>query len=171
MYRENKYGEKIEVEKYSCGSCANYCFEREDDTNKCIQYGRYFYMDDSCKNYWQEANECQGGSDCFLTTCCCEYKGLPDDCHELQTMRHVRDSYLMKTETGTELVVKLYYKMAPTMVEELKNHPKRNEIMEWMWRCITEIVADVDAKKFDEAIGKYVVMVINTEKKLKEIDC
>lgn len=62
MYRENKFGEKIEVERYSCGSCKHYCFEREDDTNKCRKYGQYYWMSDSCSNHWEEASDCSGGS-------------------------------------------------------------------------------------------------------------
>lgn len=27
MYRENKYGEKVDVNKYECGSCKYYLFE------------------------------------------------------------------------------------------------------------------------------------------------
>ncbi|MFR8846283.1 MAG: hypothetical protein ACLVGL_15385 [Waltera sp.] len=64
MYRENKYGEKVDVNKYECGSCKYYLFEREDETNKCTHYGKYYDCNDRC-NYWEEANEVSGGG-CFL---------------------------------------------------------------------------------------------------------
>ena len=58
MTRYDKYGNKCQVEKYCCGSCANYVFEDDDDTNKCTHYCRYFYKSDSCRDYWEEASDC-----------------------------------------------------------------------------------------------------------------
>ena len=37
-YRKNKYSENIEVEKYTCGTCKFYEFEREDKDNYCNSY-------------------------------------------------------------------------------------------------------------------------------------
>lgn len=54
MYRKNKYGETVEVDKYTCGSCKNYNFENEEDTNKCDHFGKYYPVGDSCNNHWEE---------------------------------------------------------------------------------------------------------------------
>lgn len=54
-----------------------------------------------------------------MTTACCEYKGLGDDCYELQTLRNLRDEYIRKQPYGEELI-KNYYKEAPEIVIKIK---------------------------------------------------
>lgn len=56
MYRKNKFGENVDVEKYTCGSCENYSFEDERGKNKCSEYCSYYYYNDSC-NKWEEARD------------------------------------------------------------------------------------------------------------------
>lgn len=56
MYRRNKFGELIDVNRYECSSCAYYEFEREDRDNYCNHYGRSYDYRDSC-SYWEESNE------------------------------------------------------------------------------------------------------------------
>ena len=56
------------------------------------------------------------GVGCFITTVCCEYKGLADDCEELTILRKFRDTYVPKQ------LVKEYYKIAPKIVEIIKHH-------------------------------------------------
>ena len=51
---------------------------------------------------------------CFLTTAACHYRGLPDDCHELQTLRSFRDRYLAHIPGGAELIER-YYEVAPAI--------------------------------------------------------
>ena len=68
-----------------------------------------------------------GGGKCFVTTAVCEYFGKPDDCYELTTLRQFRDEWLRKQPDGEELV-KMYYDIAPRVVEKLKNAPNRDEI-------------------------------------------
>ena len=52
----------------------------------CSYYKTYEDPDEvqDCKQF-KERGSSSGG--CFLTTACCDYKGLPDDCYELETMR------------------------------------------------------------------------------------
>ena len=54
LKREDKYGNTVYVEKYTCGSCKHYVFEDEDDTNKCTHFDRYFRKEDSCRSNWEE---------------------------------------------------------------------------------------------------------------------
>lgn len=165
LYRRNKYGENIEVERYECGSCANYEFEREDQDNYCRHYGKYYPYRDSCRGYWEEFNE-TSSSGCFLTSACCEYMGLPDDCEELTTMRAFRDNVLVKSETGKALKEQ-YYKIAPGILKKIEEHPEKDEIFKWIYEEIQEIVKLVKENKNDEAICRYVLMVYHLEEKAK----
>lgn len=54
LKREDKYGNTVYVEKYTCGSCKHYVFKDEDDTNKCTHFDRYFRKEDSCRSNWEE---------------------------------------------------------------------------------------------------------------------
>lgn len=59
MYRPDRHGNQCEVEKYCCGSCANYDFRDDDDSNRCTEFGKYYYKDDSCRGRWEESSECR----------------------------------------------------------------------------------------------------------------
>lgn len=162
-YRRNKFGENIEVEKYTCGTCKYYEFEREDKDNYCSNFCRYYTLDDSCKR-WEEYTESASGG-CFLTTCCCEYKGLADDCDELETLRLFRDEVLMKNKTG-RAIVNQYYLIAPSIVTELERCENKEALLEEVYISILEIINLIKRKENLEAISKYVVMLFEVENKL-----
>ena len=153
MYRENKYGEKVDVNKYECGSCKYYLFEREDETNKCTHYGKYYDCNDRC-NYWEESNETSGGG-CFLTTACCQYKGLPDNCYELEN------------EEGRQLV-KEYYRIAPGLVQKIEAMPdkERTEILENIYQKILQVLNKIKSGENEGAIARYYSMVCWVESKV-----
>jgi hypothetical protein len=65
-----------------------------------------------------DAGDTKKKSGCFLTTAAVQFKGLPDDCHELQVMRQFRDSYLLTTAEGRQLVER-YYAAAPEIAARL----------------------------------------------------
>lgn len=84
-----------------CRSCKYYEFSGENSKGLCSWYNAYYYADDSCKHY--EEGSSSGSGWCFLTTACCKYKGLPDDCAELETLRRFRDNYLKGRNTVRSL--------------------------------------------------------------------
>lgn len=165
LYRRNKFGESIEVERYECGSCANYEFEREDKDNYCKHYGKYYPYRDSCRGYWTEFSESSGG--CFLTTACCEYKGLPDDCRELEILREFRDNILCKSVSGSALK-QHYYEVAPGILDKLEKRSNKDEILDWIYCEVQKIVSLVEKGEDDEAISRYVLMVLKTEEKVSD---
>jgi hypothetical protein len=65
--------------------------------------------------------------DCFLTTACVKIMGKPDDCIELTTLRHFRDTHLLTTEEGKKLVDE-YYHIAPKIIEQI-NLTKEQEVI------------------------------------------
>lgn len=56
--------------------------------------------------------------DCFFTTACCDYVGLPDDCFELTQLRRFRDLWLAKQPGGPEAIAR-YYQTAPLVLAAL----------------------------------------------------
>ncbi len=65
---------------------------------------------------WDEYAEPPGC--CFLTTACVVTRGLPDDCHELRTLRKFRDEYVVRTPGGIALVQR-YYRIAPAIIARI----------------------------------------------------
>jgi len=95
-------------------------------------------------------NTSGGISSCYLTTACCEFKGLPDDCKELTTLRHFRDRYVPKQ------LVKDYYRLSETIVPKIKNNSViLNTIFETVCQCVRDIAVGRDSL----ALKRYVGMV------------
>lgn len=149
------------VEMNKCGSCKYYSYEGKYSKGYCSWYKAYYYADDSC-DHWQEGNVSSSGG-CFLTTACCEYKGLADDCYELTSMRFLRDKYMKNYDFGRELV-ELYYQKAPCIVKKINLMSNKNSIYEDVYSKIQNIVMLIDKKQYDEAIGKYVNLMFWIEK-------
>lgn len=93
-------------------------------------------------------------SGCYLTTVCCEYKGLPDDCEELQTLRMFRDSHVPKT------MVDEYYKVAPAIVRKIKNN---NKELEYVYGVVQECVRLIKSGEYSTALISYKNMVIKLQ--------
>lgn len=80
---------------------------------------------------------------CYITTAVCRSLGRPGDCYELNTLRDYRDSYLLSTDEGREIVQE-YYNIAPTIVKRIDKKAEADEIYENIWKtylspCITMI--------------------------------
>lgn len=151
------------VEKYTCGTCKYYEYKGQYEKGYCSYYKTYYYHDDHC-NHWEEADgNTSGSSGCYLTTACCEFMGLSDDCVELSTMRRFRDDYLLKTEVGYELV-KMYYKLAPGIVARLNTHVKKEIVYQDIYQRILTIVELVDKKQMDQAITEYINLLLFTQR-------
>lgn len=147
--------------KYTCGSCKYYEYEGENSKGYCSWYRNSYFPDDSC-NHWEELESGSGSDGCFLTTACCEYKSLPDDCMELQVMRGFRDNYLKGTAIGRELI-QMYYSNAPQIVEKINAKINKKEIYEEIYARIQEVIKAVENKLPDEAIALYVKLIMYAE--------
>lgn len=150
------------VKKYTCGSCDYYEFEGENKKGYCEYYKRYYYPDDSCKK-WVESTSSSSGGGCFITTACCEYKGFPDDCKELQTLRQFRDTYLKEQDYGMELI-QLYYADAPKIVDAINSSDSKEKFYDDIYNKVVDIVKLIDDKMYDKAVIEYMIMVYNLRK-------
>lgn len=70
-------------------------------------------------------------SGCFITTAICKSRNLPDNCDDLQTLRQYRDNILLKSDDG-KVWVKIYYLVAPEIVESINRHDNSDEIYEML---------------------------------------
>lgn len=96
---------------------------------------------------------------CYLTTAVCEYLGKPDNCQELQTLRHFRDGWLSEQPEGKALIER-YYDTAPAIVRAMKASPQYAQYCSRLWEeyiqpCLRFIAAG-DNKSCKE---HYVAMV------------
>ena len=71
----------------------------------------------------EETGEVYTGA-CWLTTICCGFMGLTDDCWELSSLRRFRDKYLLSLPEGQQEVER-YFSHAPMVGEYLKGNPKK----------------------------------------------
>lgn len=120
----------------------------------CDYYNSSAYPDDSACNHFTESSS--GG--CFLTTACCQYNGLPDNCYELTTLRTFRDQFVAKQSYGKKLI-DTYYADAPKIIEYIDRQENRSEIFDSIFGQIQNIVHVIEEGKNDTAVILYMNMV------------
>lgn len=92
---------------------------------------------------------------CYLTTACVEYQGFPDNCHELVTLRHFRDEYLLSTSEG-QAEVEAYYQISPKMVERIEQRSDQDDIYQTIYQeLIRPTVALIELGRKEEAYRHY----------------
>ncbi|MDE2183668.1 MAG: hypothetical protein KGJ78_11675 [Alphaproteobacteria bacterium] len=95
---------------------------------------------------------------CFLTTACVEYAGLADNCDELMLMRALRDRYLARFQEG-RLVIDQYYRVAPRIVERIRQAPDRQRILRGILGEVRATAHAVSGRDFEIATARYAAMV------------
>ncbi len=145
----------------SCEKCKHYDEnERSGSKGYCTYYRNYVYPDDrSCSKFIE--NGSSGG--CFLTSACCSYLGLPDNCEELTILRTYRDTYLKSINNGQNIIDE-YYDIAPAIVEKINNDPEKNTVYEKIYGIIKNCVSLISENNNEKALKEYQKMVINLKK-------
>lgn len=123
----------------------------------CTYYGVYEYPDSNefCKRYKERGGS--GGS-CYITSACCAYRGLADDCRELGAMRRLRDVHLSPTARGRRIVAD-YYREAPRIVEMINASQRREELYDRIFDHIAACTELVEAGDFTNATDVYLAMM------------
>jgi hypothetical protein len=96
--------------------------------------------------------------ECYLTTACCMFKGLPDDCGELTAMRRIRDEFVAFMPDG-EAVIRAYYDSAPRIISAIDASEDCRDHWENVFLMITACKAAVDDNDLHEAYSRYAGMV------------
>lgn len=142
-----------------------YCIKQEKAVSSDIYY-KY------CRNY--DYNDCpiykheSSSSGCFLTSACTAARGLPDNCHELETLRSFRDNWLKQQPDGIELVAQ-YYEIAPKIVAVIDTKPERLKNYDRIYRkMVAPCVELIGQGKYQEAQELYRDMTHELEKEYIE---
>ena len=132
-------------------SCSYYTFRQGD--YYCLKKGGYVNSDTYykyCRNY--DYDDCpvykgdtSGG--CYITSACVLAMGLEDDCHELQTMRFFRDTWLKNQENG-EKIISEYYEIAPKIVEEINKRKDSKDV----YQKIFDIIVSPCVSKIEQGL-------------------
>lgn len=140
-----------------------YCHLKREYVNSDV-YDKY------CKGYYYDEcpiyrNDSSGG--CYLTSACVGFKGLPDDCYELETLRHYRDSWLKESEDGLKVIAE-YYAIAPKIVKNIDKLEDRDRIYERIYEdMVIPCVKFIEEERYQETLELYRDMTL----KLKEAYC
>lgn len=99
---------------------------------------------------------------CYLTTACITYKGLSDDCYELETLRKFRDNYLMSNDSYRSDVLE-YYSFSPKLISEINGDEKTlNQIYD---QLIVPCISLIEEEKYDEAFRHYKLFSLELKSK------
>lgn len=149
-------------------SCSYYTFRQGD--YYCTKKGDYVNEDvyyKYCRNW--DYSDCpiyKGDSSggCYLTSACMYAKGLPDDCYELETLRHFRDTWLKNSKEGNQ-VVKQYYEIAPKIVSAINDTKDSKAVYEMLYeKMVKPCVVFIEQKRYQEALELYRNMTLKLEK-------
>lgn len=105
------------------------------------------------------ANSKKSSGFCFITTVVCKGMGKSDDCYELETLRHLRDAYLLTNDEGIKLVA-TYYDIAPPLAIALERRadflPQASRLFE---AYIVTCCQAIKRGEIDEATNIYQAFV------------
>lgn len=103
--------------------------------------------------------------DCYLTTACVEYKGLADNCDELETLRELR-TWMLTNSKGKSLVEE-YKKRAPMLVKKIKQSPNKELLLEYCYENVLTAVNLVKQNELSAAMNHYKKTSLELEKMVK----
>ena len=102
---------------------------------------------------------CWVSSKCYISTATVLAMKKSDDCEELETLREYRDEWLKFQANGRE-IIEDYYTIAPRIVDAIDELDNSDEIYLQIWReHIFHILQDIRLCQYNDALGKYKVMV------------
>jgi hypothetical protein len=104
---------------------------------------------------WEKGRAESNSGGCYLTTACVEARGLPDDCHELVTLRRFRDEYVRARPDGA-LLVSEYYEQAPKLVAAICVRSDGKQIFEGIYAEITQAVQHIERNELEAAFELYI---------------
>ena len=149
-------------------TCYECMYMNHNDSNNSLLFTKYYCSE--MKRYLSSETPACGKfvqrteRGCYLTTACVQYKGLPDDCYELSTLRAFRDTYIAKIDGGEALIQK-YYETAPLIIEKINESPLKDEIYNLTYDYILSCVDQIENKNYEKALHLYKNMIDEFTKK------
>ena len=96
---------------------------------------------------------------CYVTTATCTALGLPAECEELKLLKDYRDTVLMKTSDGMELIQQ-YYDIAPTIVKRIDKLADAKKVYVELYNLyISPCIENIREEKFEQCKEIYCEMV------------
>lgn len=124
-----------------------------------VTYDDYVREQEEKKREREQWRSLYPNQPCFITTAVCEYFGKEDDCEELTTLRHYRDTWLRDQEDG-EALIREYYECAPKIVDAMKQSERYGEYCEtFLSEYIKPCIAFIHEERFEECKELYIEMV------------
>lgn len=94
------------------------------------------------------------GGNCFLTSACVEFFKLSDNCYQLTTLRHFRDSILIKSKKGKSIIAE-YNQIAPLIVSHLWRDKAKENIFNYLFTEINITCKSLEKRNYKKAIEIY----------------
>ncbi len=102
---------------------------------------------------------------CYITTAACHYRGMEDDCEELNLLRAYRDTYMMSRPEGAQLIHD-YYDIAPSIVKHINSRSDCSVIYDDLWdRYISPCITNIREGRMEECLDSYTDMVYEMKEK------
>ncbi|MDB4952320.1 MAG: hypothetical protein JWM27_4969 [Gemmatimonadetes bacterium] len=98
-------------------------------------------------------------SACFITTACCQARGLPDDCEELTVLRAFRDGWMAAREDGPRMIG-LYYRIAPRVVAAVQARTDAAAVWDGFYVTVRRCVDLIRAGENEQAMHVYRATVL-----------
>jgi hypothetical protein len=120
------------------------------------------------EGYWVSCTTCSGTGEeekkvntgCFLSTACIEFKGLADDCKELQILRKFRDEYVSSLINGTEKIF-FYYKYSPEIVKKISASSSQEKTLEDLYEMVIKAINYIENDDYFSALVLYETNFLN----------
>ena len=98
---------------------------------------------------------------CYLTSACMQHfkSEFDDNCYELTVLRWFRDNYVSKDD------IKLYYNLAPKIVESINKDKRKEEIYDYIYDAIVdECVTAIENGDYEYAYKRYKASILSLKR-------
>ena len=144
-----------------CWTCHGRGYRSTQEAVRCIRCQGSGWVQDNDNS--RDQGTASGG--CFITTACCEYFGLPDNCRELTVLRNFRDNY-MADYLEMRKEIESYYNLSPRIVESIQSSPDSKHIYFKLYKTIRKAVDLIEDKEYEAAYKLYKIMVLDLQKNM-----
>lgn len=102
---------------------------------------------------WGDSGGNSGG--CYITTACVNFKGLSDNCHEMEILRKYRDELVKEDEEFRAKILE-YYRKAPLIVQHIEHDKEKDSVLEGLYQdMILPCVSLLENGQTEEAKTRY----------------